>query len=173
MPAASIAKPAEAMSDRIIVERRDGRTMFTWRWHLPLTLITTVIQATAFGIMFALWASTDRVLILGVAFAIGIASAAIERLCSRCIAKRERLEVGPDGIRISRGWRGKRMGDAIPLDRIMGAKPLGGPFGTRSVLIMVPGHHGGFAVPRLPTREDAQWLADAVEAELAVREHAV
>lgn len=41
--------------------------------------------------------------------------------------------------------------------------------GAWFVRLMVPGRFTGTAVPGLASREDAQWLADAIEAEIKAR----
>ena len=78
--------------------------------------------------------------------------------------------MSPDGIRIGRGRRTIRMGeDTFPLDRIMGAKAGSMQDGYWGVGLMVPGRQSGVSASGLASREDAQWLAEAIEAEIQAR----
>jgi hypothetical protein len=173
MQSVSLSETATVAPRRIVVEHRDGRTVFSWSWRKPwswTSIVNTCAVLAAYLIFDAVrssWTRRDAIVsllaaVVGVSLFIGI-----EYLRHRYGRMKGRLEVSSGGIQMGHGRRTIRMGeDTFPLDRIMGAKAGSMQDGFWGVGLMVPGRFVRTAVSGLATREEAEWLADAIEAEI-------
>lgn len=156
--------------DNIRVERQIERTIYRWRepwqwigdvgWYLFITALISAPQVLP-PRDYAPKYSRYPALIVVFVFLI------IDLLWSWLARKRQKVEISRDGLQIGRDRSARRRRvKTVLLDKVMGTKVIRvGFFRSWAVLVMAPGEQGWIATGKLCSKQDAEWLARAIEEE--------